>query len=148
MLRQPMSERLRFAPDILRRLGEELNPNPEQGIIELVRNAYDADALTCVVELISTGSLGGTVRVVDDGSGMDREGIAHGWLMLGRSGKGGSQLTPLGRLQVGDKGLGRLAALRLGARADLRTRPDTEPGCEFGVTLDWEHFDEAEIIDD
>ena len=143
-----MPERLRFAPDILRRLGEELNPNPEQGIIELVRNAYDADALTCVVELIGTASLGGAVRVVDDGNGMDRDAIAHGWLVLGRSGKGGNQLTPLGRLQVGDKGLGRLAALRLGARADLRTRPQAEPGHEFAVTLDWHLFDEAEIIDD
>jgi hypothetical protein len=37
----------RFATDILRRLGEELNPNIDQGILELVKNAYDADARTC-----------------------------------------------------------------------------------------------------
>src|SRR5215213_9939389 len=101
-----MSERLRFAPDILRRLGEELNPNPEQGIIELVRNAYDADALTCIVELIGTTTVGGTARVCDDGDGMGSDAIANGWLVLGRSGKGGRELTRLGRLQVGDKGLG------------------------------------------
>jgi signal transduction histidine kinase len=140
-------ERLRFAPDILRRLGEELNPNPEQGIIELVRNAYDADALSCVVELVETASLGGTVRVEDDGNGMDRESIADGWLVLGRSAKGGNRLTSLGRLQVGDKGLGRLAALRLGSRADLRTRPQAEPGLELAVTLDWKRFDDSETID-
>jgi hypothetical protein len=39
-----VSEHLRFAADVLRRLGEELNPSPEQGMLELVRNAYDADA--------------------------------------------------------------------------------------------------------
>ena len=42
---------IRFAADILRRLGEELNPSPDQGIIELVKNAYDANALKCHIEL-------------------------------------------------------------------------------------------------
>jgi signal transduction histidine kinase len=141
-------QRLRFAPDILRRLGEELNPNPEQGIIELVRNAYDADALTCVVELVNTTSAGGTVVISDDGIGMDQSSIADGWLVLGRSNKGGRGLTKLGRLQVGDKGLGRLAALRLGSEAELLTRPKHEPEREFQVLLEWSRFDEAEIIDD
>ena len=41
----PMStEHLRFSTEMLRRLGEELNPHPDQGILELVRNAYDAEA--------------------------------------------------------------------------------------------------------
>ena len=44
-------EHLRFSPDILRRLGEELVPQIEQGIVELVRNSYDADAVNCRVEL-------------------------------------------------------------------------------------------------
>jgi C4-dicarboxylate-specific signal transduction histidine kinase len=142
------TERLRFAPDILRRLGEELNPHPEQGIIELVRNAYDADALSCTVELSDTAATGGTVRIEDDGFGMDRESITSGWLVLGRSAKGGRQPTPLGRLQVGDKGLGRLAALRLGHEADLRTRPSVEPGMEYRVLLDWDRFDAAKVVED
>lgn len=36
--------RIRFSADILRRLGEELNPHPDKGIVELAKNAYDADA--------------------------------------------------------------------------------------------------------
>lgn len=39
-----MSERLRFSPSILARLGEELLPDADQGVIELVKNAYDAEA--------------------------------------------------------------------------------------------------------
>ena len=35
----------KFSPDILIRLGEELISNPEHGIIELVKNSYDADAI-------------------------------------------------------------------------------------------------------
>lgn len=38
------TEHLRFSTEMLRRLGEELNPHPDQGVLELVRNAYDADA--------------------------------------------------------------------------------------------------------
>ena len=37
---------IQFSTDILRRLGEELNPSPAQGILELVKNAYDANART------------------------------------------------------------------------------------------------------
>jgi len=35
----------KFSPSILNRLGEELIPNPDQGIIELVKNAYQENGL-------------------------------------------------------------------------------------------------------
>src|SRR4051812_36920795 len=107
--------RIRFAADILRRLGEELNPSPDQSVLELVKNAYDADAKMCRIELSSIDQAGGAVRIVDDGDGMDGEAIANGWLVLGRSRKSGRQTTRLGRTPVGSKGLGRLAALRMGS---------------------------------
>ena len=34
--------RLRFSTEIVRRLGEELNPSLDKGVLELVKNAYDA----------------------------------------------------------------------------------------------------------
>ena len=52
--------------DILRRLGEELVPNIDQGIIELVRNAYDADATKCIVTLSNVRHPGGRIRIEDD----------------------------------------------------------------------------------
>src|SRR5580704_13967233 len=81
------TEHLHFSTQMLRRLGEELNPHPDQGILELVRNAYDADATKCTVELIAAHEAGGTVRVTDDGTGMTAQGIRDGWLVLGTSGK-------------------------------------------------------------
>src|SRR5258705_13878290 len=89
--------RFRFAADIFRRLGEELNQSPDQGILELVKNAYDADARSCRIELLNTDSLGGTVRILDTGDGMNQEALIDGWLVLGRSGKAKGQLTRLGR---------------------------------------------------
>jgi len=141
------SEHLRFSPDILRRLGEELIPHADQGIVELVRNAYDADAHICRVELIGTDQQGGTLRVTDDGSGMPAESIRSGWLILGRSSKAARRPTKLGRPPVGDKGLGRLAALRMGRVAMLRTRPADEPGREYRLTLDWDLFDKADVVE-
>ena len=130
------SEHLRFSPDILRRLGEELVPQIEQGIVELVRNSYDADAVNCRVELEGVDKLGGTLRIEDDGLGMDHDAIRSGWLILGRSNKPGRSITALGRRPVGEKGLGRLAALRMGRRVTLSTRPASKPLTEYKLEID------------
>lgn len=142
-----MDARFRFAPDILRRLGEELNPSLDQGILELVKNAYDADARRCTIELIDTDRAGGCVRVTDDGDGMDAAAIADGWLVLGRSGKSLTQPTRLGRVPAGSKGLGRLAALRLGTRATLATRPRHAPATEYTLEIDWNAFEGVQSVD-
>ena len=88
--------RFRFAPEILRRLGEELIPHPDQGIVELARNSYDADARRCVVEIGDAD--GGVIRVADDGDGMTRKDIADGWLVVGRSTKEPRVRTAAGRI--------------------------------------------------
>ena len=78
---------IRFSPKILARLGEELNQSSSQGIVELVKNAYDADADECTVELHGVSSPGGTIRIYDKGDGMDEETIKNYWLVLGNSPK-------------------------------------------------------------
>lgn len=144
-----MSERLRFSPSILARLGEELVPDADQGVIELVKNAYDADATGCVVELRGTEMFGGQVRVTDDGAGMTEQDLVQGFLIIGRSRKEAAQLTRgYGRVPVGDKGLGRLAALRLGRRVTVVTRPYELRGVEFRLQLDWDDFDRADAVED
>ncbi|MCQ3804858.1 MAG: ATP-binding protein [bacterium] len=143
-----MSEILRFAPSILARLGEELVSHPDQGIVELVKNAYDADARLCQVTLSETTQHGGRVIVRDDGDGMTIQQIRDGWLVLGRSGKDPMERTRLGRLPVGEKGLGRLAALRLGQRVVLVTRPRDEPGAEYCMEIDWALFDNVPVVED
>ena len=75
----------RFSSNILKRLGEELNPSASQGLIELVKNSYDADAKECVVVLDDVNNPGGNIHVHDDGIGMGRDEIINGWLVLGKS---------------------------------------------------------------
>lgn len=138
----------KFSPNILNRLGEELIPNPDQGIIELVKNSYDADATECTVKLVNTHTTGGSLIISDNGVGMDLTAISEGWLVLGRSKKAAREPTPLGRLPVGDKGLGRLAALRQGSQVHLKTRPKNEPGVEYSLTINWSAFEQAKVVED
>lgn len=140
--------RIRFSTEILKRLGEELNPSLDKGVLELVKNAYDADATKCKVELQSTDAAGGVVLVRDNGDGMTVDDITNGWLVLGRSTKTQRQKTRLGRIPAGSKGLGRLAALRMGKRALMTTSPRKEKTTEHGLLIDWEEFDTADLVDD
>jgi signal transduction histidine kinase len=140
--------RIRFSTEILRRLGEELNPSPDQSLLELVKNAYDADARRCRVELINTDEPGGTVLISDDGDGMELEAIQDGWLVIGRSGKSTRELTRLGRVPAGSKGLGRLAALRMGSAVRLSTRPRGTSSDEYSLWIDWSAFDDVRVVDD
>lgn len=145
-----MSEaRFRFSKDILRRLGEELNLGLDQGVLELAKNSYDADARICTIELIDADSAGGSIRVTDDGLGMPRLAIENGWLVLGKSPKVGVELTKkFKRIPVGSKGLGRLAALRLGSRVKLVTRPEDEPQYEYLLEIDWNDYEHYEVVED
>jgi signal transduction histidine kinase len=143
-----MAHHLRFAPEILARLGEELVPHADLGVMELVRNAYDADATTCHIELSKAAEAGGTLVVSDTGDGMTAAELASGFLLIGKSGKASATHTPSGRRRVGEKGLGRLAALRLGTQVTIRTRPAEEPGVEHILNIDWDRIDVSEAVED
>ncbi|MDE0394251.1 MAG: ATP-binding protein [Gammaproteobacteria bacterium] len=142
------SAHLRFSTEIVRRLGEELNPTLDKGVLELVKNAYDADATECRIELRGTDQPGGKIIVHDNGDGMTADQIANGWLVLGRSSKTSNQQTRLGRIPAGSKGLGRLAALRMGRRALLSTSPRDDRNRLHEILIDWDEFDKAAIVED
>ena len=138
----------RFSTDILRRLGEELITSFDQGIIELVKNSYDADASVCSIELIETQQAGGTVVITDDGDGMSIQDIQDGWLVLGRSRKVPGSRTRRDRLPAGSKGLGRLGALRMGQEVLLTTQPLDEPGVDYSLRIRWADFASSDVVED
>jgi signal transduction histidine kinase len=79
--------------------------------------------------------------------------VRDGWLLLGQSQKPAGPFSPGGRRKIGEKGLGRLAALRLGSTATLTTRQSGAdmPGpasAEHSVTLNWAAFDNATAVED
>ena len=69
----------------------------------------------------------GWLEVRDDGDGMTRDELDHGWLLIStlnkREMKDQKQTNRLGRTPLGDKGLGRLGVLRIGTQVEIRTRP-------------------------
>ncbi|MCP8713018.1 ATP-binding protein, partial [Streptomyces sp. AC04842] len=106
---------------VVRQLGEELVSDEVTAIVELVKNAYDADATYAHV-VVNTVDMPqgveskfpkarGYVTIDDDGMGMNRADIERGWLMISLSGKrvmkAAGHTTPKGRTPLGDKGLGR-----------------------------------------
>lgn len=140
---------LRFASDLLRRLGEELTPSPVNGIIELVKNAYDADATRCTVTFTQPRIVRGRLKtpgrlvIEDNGDGMGLNDFRDGWLILGRSRKRSDRPTRRGRRPVGDKGLGRLTALRLGRTVSVASQPRGRPGREYVLNIDWRRFERS-----
>lgn len=71
--------------------------------------------------------LTGAIEIADTGHGLDEDAITQGWLTLSaspkRAEKRSGRASRTGRIPLGDKGLGRLGAQRLGDRLSLRTRP-------------------------
>lgn len=138
----------RFSPAILSRLGEELNQSADQSILELVKNSYDANAKLCTVTISNTTTIGGEISIVDDGDGMNAEAIQNGWLVLGKSSKSNAVATRLGRLPAGSKGLGRLAALRMGKNVRLTAVERANVRRLHSLIIDWSKFDSAEVVED
>ncbi|KRA60130.1 hypothetical protein ASD79_07780 [Caulobacter sp. Root655] len=138
---------------VVRQLGDELVSDEVTAIVELVKNAYDADADYAHVVVDTTdappGAAGkfskavGYITIDDDGMGMDRDDIERGWLIISLSGKrvmkaaGGK--TPKGRTPLGDKGLGRLSTQKLGRNLELYTRKDGQTGT-LHVAFAWDAF--------
>src|SRR4051794_35545361 len=122
----------RFRPSarLQRFLGRELIADPNLAIIEFVKNAYDAGAQHVYIDFRLAESDPSELVISDDGAGMDEESFERNWMHPGYSQKAtdappGHQVsaaTTGGRTPVGEKGLGRLAAGRLGERLDVYTR--------------------------
>jgi len=114
-----MDKNMNFRVDLrlLLELGERLISRDEIAVVELVKNAYDADAESVEVKLNKD-----RIEVSDNGEGMDRKAIEDGWLTIGTVKKRLTPKTKKGRRVLGEKGLGRLAVLRLGKRVTLLTQ--------------------------
>lgn len=145
-------------PSVLFRLGEELIQDEVQAIAELVKNSYDANARSARVD-VRRGEQGhggpGLLIVSDNGEGMTLEVLRTAFLTLADSPK--KRIKELGlvekgkRTPLGDKGLGRLGAQRLGRVLTVRTRPaggKGEASVEHEMSIDWSRVAKAERLSD
>ncbi|ESY48147.1 MULTISPECIES: ATP-binding protein [unclassified Mesorhizobium] len=100
---------------LLRELGERLVGKPYIALAELIKNAYDADATRCVINLTRR-----RIEVSDDGHGMTEKEFLDYWMTVGTRHKQHSEKSrTLGRRVTGSKGVGRLSAQFLAQRMQL-----------------------------
>ncbi len=133
---------------LIRELGERLVREPEVALLELVKNAFDADAISCDVRLVGNDG----VEVLDDGIGMSFDEFANGWMRIGTSAKGKRAFSRrFGRPITGEKGIGRFAVRYLGQSLKLVTvADDLQRGerTQLEADFEWDEFDEQEDLNE
>jgi len=135
---------------LMQLLGEQLIRDHRMALFELVKNSYDADAKEVKILFRNITSDTAEIIVSDNGFGMDINTVHGVWLEPASDHKEKSRArnerTPMGRLPVGEKGVGRFAVHRLGDKIDMVTRaPNSKEVC---VSIDWRKFLQHTYLDE
>jgi hypothetical protein len=130
---------VRLSYRIVRLFSEGLYASPNKAIEELVANSFDAGARQVAVVLPTDfHEQGAAIAVVDDGEGMDAEGLKQHWL-IGKSDKRELAHPPLNRKQIGKFGIGKLATYVL---ANRLTHISKKAGKYYSASMDFKVVDD------
>jgi signal transduction histidine kinase len=123
-------------------LGRENISSPHLAVLELVKNAYDADAKRVTVRFRKASTNKGTITFIDNGHGMNLDDLERKWMLIGTDNKQTNPISPEGRIKVGEKGIGRFALDRLASEVIVRTTSKyalEEPTYE--LSINWKKFE-------
>ena len=147
----------RFTVDthLFRELGELLVGRDSTALIELIKNAYDADATEVIVhgENLDDPEWG-RILVMDNGTGMTRDQFIRGFLRIASRLKdqGPRRSKVFGRRYTGVKGVGRLAAHKLARRLEVTSVHLNDSGSddatELNAVLEWDEIEAWETLDE
>lgn len=152
-------QRLTFKPHarLLTMLGDQLIKNERIALVEIIKNAYDADASWVKVTFEGFGDRfkvdpqKSKIIVEDDGTGMTRSILENHWISpatpVKKVAKDKKDATPKGRKIQGEKGIGRFAILKLGKTISIVTRPEKSAE-EYTLDLDVSHYDDDFLVED
>jgi signal transduction histidine kinase len=139
---------MRVRARLINLIGEELISDEPVAVVELVKNAYDADAKKVTVRFEgSDPAHPARLTVEDDGLGMSLDTVLGAWLEPGTEIKKREIHSPGGRLYQGAKGIGRFAAARLGESLLLETRRQGKSEAVY-VLLNWGQFEKSGYLDE
>ena len=142
---------------LLTMLGDQLIKNERIALVELIKNAYDADADRVEVRFENfnndmSHNADSRIVVQDNGTGMTFETVRTQWMNPAAPQKyldklDGSGKTP-GKKRViqGEKGIGRFAVLKLGKVVRVMTRPD-EADFETVLIYDFSRYDDDFVLE-
>jgi hypothetical protein len=102
------TSRLRPRARLIGLIGEDLISDEAVAVVELVKNAYDADARTVSVRFAEGGD--GRLVVEDDGHGMELETVLGTWFEPGLSPRSAQSDRPEGGSIRGQRALAVLRA--------------------------------------
>lgn len=121
--------------------------SPLDAVAELMWNAVDGDATTVDVYLDEDAMGGLSVRVVDNGHGIEHKQALRSFRDLGASWKRGSH-SPGGRLLHGKAGEGRFSAFSIGTHVRWTTRwRDGNQTKEFEISGSFDRLGTFEVTD-
>ena len=145
---------------LFQELGELLVAKEATALVELVKNAYDADATSVRVHGTNLKDAGGgSIVVTDNGFGMTTPEFENGFLRIaGRTKITADRRTPVfGRRFTGEKGVGRLAAHKLARVVTISSRKagPTPKGSDalapaagqIVASIDWDAVEALETLD-
>ena len=125
-----------------RLIGRENVSKLDGAIIEIIKNAYDADATICALYFDADNQ---KLWIVDNGCGMDEDIVKKHWMSIGFSDKDVELKSEKGRIKTGAKGIGRFALDRLGADCTMYTY---NGGNHIVWHVNWEEFVRGVNIND
>lgn len=124
-------------------LGVQNFSTDEAAVLELVKNAYDANALNLKIKFQNNQMV-----IQDDGIGMNVEDIKKHWMHIGKSDKKYEIIDDNNnkRIQAGSKGVGRFALSRLGCNIIMTTKKADNPGVVWKTDWNTSIIDTAENL--
>ena len=137
---------------LLCQLGEQLIKSESVALLELIKNAYDADASECTVNILSPDDVdAGSITIKDDGVGMDYDTLEHSWLEIGTNNKeknkqNGLRSPKYNRISLGEKGIGRFGVHRLGRKIKVTSRMKGKKECV--LKIDWDQIKNSKYIEE
>jgi signal transduction histidine kinase len=140
---------------LFRELGELLVGRDSTALVELIKNAYDADATEVIVHgQHLDDAVRGKIVVQDDGVGMNVTQFREGFLRIAsRLKEYHNRRSPIHKRQyTGAKGIGRLAAHKLAKDLRVYSVPSRETGGSeleaVDAKIDWATIERATTLDD
>ena len=127
-------------------IGRDIIQDNYAAIVELVKNAYDADSPDVSIAFTASEDRDRfSIVIGDHGHGMSRDIVINKWMVPSTDDKLKRRKSPGGRTMQGRKGIGRYAASILGDDLLLET---ISGGEKTTVYIEWSNFERAQYLDE
>jgi len=150
-----MDHKLEFRPKarLLLQLGDQLIRSESIALLEVIKNAYDANASRVDVSMKNLAQQDkGEIIIEDDGDGMDIGIIRDVWMQPGSDYKlkqieklDGKPSKDKKRIPIGGKGIGRFGVHKLGYHIELVSRRSKSK--EVRLVIDWRDFEKDTFLE-